>query len=128
MDRTFQIMSEDPEIGPRLRDADTPQRFEFSDVDLVVNIRSGMPDSGEGNLVWDWSDEVAWNPKVMMVMASDTANRYFQGREDVALAIARRRIRASGDVKAALAIQPMLRPLFARYRDLITRDYAHLEL
>ena len=40
MDRVFAMMGEDPEMGPKLRDADVPQRFEFDDVDLVVNIRA----------------------------------------------------------------------------------------
>jgi hypothetical protein len=126
MDRTFRMMSEDPQMGPRLRDADTPQRFEFTDLDLVVNIRAGGAD--EPNLAWEWTDEVAWKPKVEMTMSSDTANRYFQGKENVALAIARRRIKAGGDVKAALAIIPITKPLFGRYREMIATDYPHLEL
>lgn len=126
MDRTFTIMSEDPEMGPQLRDADTPQRFEFTDYDLVVNIRAGG--SQEPNLAWEWSDEVDWEPKVKMAMTSETANRYFQGRENVAIAIARRRIKAGGDVKAALAIIPITKPLFARYRELIVTTYPHLEV
>jgi hypothetical protein len=40
MDRVFQLMDEDPEMGPKLRDADVPQRFEFPDVDMVMNIRA----------------------------------------------------------------------------------------
>jgi hypothetical protein len=127
MDRTFTMMSEDPEIGPKLRDADTPQRFEFTDLDLVVNIRAGGPDEEE-NLAWEWSDDVDWEPKVKMSMSSETANRYFQGKENVALAIARRRIKAGGDVKAALAIIPITKPLFAHYRKMIAADYPHLEV
>jgi hypothetical protein len=126
MDRTFTMMSEDPEIGPNLRDADTPQRFEFTDLDLVVNIRAGGPD--EENLAWEWSDDVDWEPKVKMSMSSETANRYFQGKENVAIAIARRRIKAGGDVKAALAIIPITKPLFAHYRKMIAADYPHLEV
>jgi hypothetical protein len=126
MDRTFTMMSEDPEIGPNLRDADTPQRFEFTDLDLVVNIRAGGPD--EQNLAWEWSDDVDWEPKVKMSMSSETANRYFQGKENVAIAIARRRIKAGGDVKAALAIIPITKPLFAHYRKMIAADYPHLEV
>ncbi|PZS07536.1 MAG: hypothetical protein DLM64_14750 [Solirubrobacterales bacterium] len=126
MDRAFTMMSEDPQMGPRLRDADTPQRFEFTDFDLVVNIRAGSP--AEPNLAWEWTDEVSWKPKVEMTMSSETANRYFQGKENVALAIARRRIKAGGDVKAALAIIPITKPLFARYREMIATDYSHLEL
>jgi hypothetical protein len=126
MDRTFALMSEDPEMGPRLREADTPQRFEFTDLDLVVNIRAGAGD--EPNLAWEWSDEVAWEPQVKMTMSSETANRYFQGKENVAIAIARRRIKAGGDVKAALAIIPITKPLFARYREMISSEYPHLEV
>jgi hypothetical protein len=126
IDRTFTLMSEEPEMGPKLREADTPQRFEFTDLDLVVNVRAGGPD--EPNLAWEWSDDVAWEPTVKMTMSSETANRYFQGKENVAIAIARRRIKAGGDVKAALAIIPITKPLYARYREMIAADYPHLEL
>ena len=126
MNRTFEIMSEDPDTGPQLRAADTPQRFEFTDLDLVVNIRSGTKQ--ESNLAWEWSDEVAWEPKVRLSMSSETANRYFQGKENMAIAIARRRIKAAGDVKAALTIIPLTKPVFARYRQMIAADYPHLEL
>ena len=126
MDRTFALMSEDPEMGPRLREADTPQRFEFTDLGMVVNIRAGEAD--EQNLAWEWSDQVSWEPQVRMTMSSETANRYFQGKEYVAIAIARRRIKAGGDVKAALAIIPITKLLFARYRDMIAADYPHLEV
>src|ERR1700760_4284874 len=126
MDRTFSIMSEDPEMGPALRDADTPQRFEFTDLDLVVNIRAGK--AGEPNLAWEWSDDVDWEPKVRMTMSSETANRYFQGKENVAIAIARRRIKAGGDVKAGPALIPITKPLFARYSEMIAADYPHLQV
>src|SRR5438105_3370121 len=126
MDRTFALMRDDPDMGPRLREADTPQRFEFTDLEMVVNIRAGG--AQESNLVWEWSDEVPWEPQVKMAMSSETANRYFQGKENVAIAIARRRIKAGGDVKAALAILPITKPLFAHYREMISADYRHLEL
>ena len=37
MDQVFSLISEDPDMGPKLRDADVPQRFDFDDVDMVVN-------------------------------------------------------------------------------------------
>ena len=125
MDRVFALMDEDPEMGPQLRDADVPQRFEFEDLDLVVNVRAATPDE-DANLVWEWSDDVPWESKVRMKMSSETANRYFQGKENVALAIARRRIKTGGDVKAALALIPITKPVFDHYRELVERDYPHL--
>jgi hypothetical protein len=127
MDRVFTMMSEDPEMGPRLRDADVPQRFEFEDFDQVMNIRAGKADE-EANLHWEWTDEVDWRPRVRMTMSSETANRYFQGKENVALAIARRRIKTGGDIRASLALIPITKPIYERYRALVAADYPHLAL
>ena len=126
MDRVFQMMSEDPQMGPALRDADVPQRFEFDDLDMVMNIRAGQ--QGEGaNLHWEWTDEVDWSPRVRMKMSSETANRYVQGKENVPLAIARRRIKTGGDIRASLELIPITRPIFARYRELVEAEYPHLQ-
>ena len=125
MDRVFSMMSEDPEMGPKLRDADVPMRYEFTDVDLVANIRAAREDE-EGNLHWEWTDDVDWEPKVKMTMSSETANRYFQGKENVAVAIARRRIKSGGDVKAALALIPITKPIYPRYRALVEEEFPHL--
>jgi len=125
MDRVFAMMDEDPTMGPQLRDADVPQRFEFDDVDLVVNIRAARPGE-DGNLHWEWSDDVDWQPKVRMAMSSETANKYFQGKENIAVALARRRIKSGGDVKAALSLMPITKPVFARYRAMLEAEYPHL--
>jgi hypothetical protein len=125
MDRVFSMMSEDPDMGPKLRDADVPMRYEFTDVDLVVNIRAAH-ESEDGNLHWEWSDHVDWEPKVRMTMSSETANRYFQGKENIPLALARRRIKSGGDVKAALSLIPITKPIYARYRALVEEEYPHL--
>jgi hypothetical protein len=126
MDRTFALMSEDPSMGPKLRAADVPQRFEFPDADLVVNIRPAR-EGENGNLHWEWSDEVDWEPRVRMTMSTETANRYFQGKENVAMAIARRRIKTGGDVRAALEILPITKPVFERYLAMVRAEYPHLE-
>jgi hypothetical protein len=125
MDRVFGLMDTDPDMGPKLRDADVPQRFEFPDVDMVMNIRAARPGE-EGNLRWEWTDDVDWEPKVKMEMSSETANKYFQGKENVAMAIARRRIKTSGDVKAALSLIPITKPVYERYRAMLEAEYPHL--
>ena len=124
IDRTFGLMAGDSEIGPKLREANTPQRWEFPDLDLVVNVAAA--EDPDQNLVWEWSDDVEWEPAVRMTMSSDVANRYFQGKENIAMAIARRRIKTSGDVKKALALVPVTKPVFALYLEMCERDYPHL--
>ena len=126
IDRVFQMMSTDPDMGPKLRDAETPQRFEFPDMDLVVNITAAEDNSDGNNLVWEWTDDVDWEPEVKMEMNSDIANKYFQGKENVAMAIARRRIKTSGNVKKALALIPITKPVYAMYRSMLEEEYPHL--
>jgi hypothetical protein len=124
IDRTFRLMSEDPRLGPRLREAGIPHQYEFTDLGLAVSLRPGTGD--EENLVWEWSGEVDFKPEVKLSMSSDTANLYFQGRENIAIAIARHRIRTEGDVRAALALLPLTRALTPRYQAMIAGEYPHL--
>src|ERR1044072_2294996 len=125
IDQVFSLMDADPDMGPKLRDAATPQRFEFSDFDIVVNIRAGR-DGEDGNFRWEWSDDVDWDSKVQMTMSSEVANRYFQGKENVPMAVARRRIKTGGDLKHALALIPITKPIYEQYRAYLEREKPHL--
>jgi SCP-2 sterol transfer family len=126
IDRVFTLMSTDPEMGSKLREARTPQRFEFPDLDMVVNITYATEVRDGHHLRWEWSDEVDWSPEVQMTMDSEVANRYFQGKENVAMAAARRRIKTSGNLKKALSLVPMTKPVYPRYREMLEEEYPHL--
>jgi hypothetical protein len=126
IDRTFELMSSDPDMGPKLREADTPQRWEFPDLALIVNVAAVGDGDSRHNLTWVWSDDVAWHAEVEMTMNSDIANRYFQGKENIAMAVARRRIKTTGDLKKALRLVPVTKPVFAKYREMCAADYPHL--
>ena len=126
INRAFQLMSTDPEMGPKLREAQTPQRFVFPDVDEVVNITYNEDETSDACLRWEWTDDVDWEAQVEMKMDSDVANKYFQGKENIAMAIARRRIKTSGDVKKALSLVPITKPVFAQYRGMLEDEYPHL--
>jgi hypothetical protein len=123
--RAFELMSNDPDMGPKLRDAEIPQRWEFPDLELVVNV-TAAEEGADGALRWEWSDDVSWEPEVYMTMDSSVANRYFQGKENIAMAVARRRIKTSGNVKKALALVPVTKPVFAQYRAMVEAEYPHL--
>ena len=126
MDKTFELMSTDAEMGPKLRAAETPQRFEFPDLDLAVNITYADEVVDGQHLRWEWSDDVPWEAEVEMSMDSETANKYFQGKENIAVALARRRIKSGGNVKKALALVPVTKPVFEKYREMVEAEYPHL--
>ena len=126
MDRIFALMNEDPEMGPKLRDADVPAALRVPRRRPGRQHPRGARPGEDGNLHWEWTDDVDWEPKVRMTMSSETANKYFQGKENVAMAIARRRIKTGGDVKAALELIPITKPVYARYRGMLEDEYPHL--
>ena len=114
----------DPDDGPRLRAAAAPLRMEFPDLKLVVNVSR---DDGKHCLRWDFSRRSKAHPKLKISMESQVANRVFQGRESPAIAIARGRLRTNiEDAGAALRFFPATKPLFSRYRELVSEKYPHL--
>jgi hypothetical protein len=127
LDRLLTEIDQDPVIGPRLRSARVPHRFVLTDVGIVLNVTSSEQD--EHCLRWEFSDEIDWKPALTLEMESPVANRYLQGQENLAIAVARGRIRVSSiDARAALSFLPVSAALFARYREMVERDYPHLAL
>ena len=89
-------------MGPQLRDADVPMRYEFEDVDLVANIRAAREGRG-GQPPLGVDGRRGLGPAGEDGDVLRDRQQYFQGKENIAIAIARRRIKSGGDVKAALA-------------------------
>ena len=126
----FQLMNDHPKIGRALRDAKAPHRFEITDLDLVFNVTWAPPeDEAAGRFLrWGWeSDGFTAEPLITMKMASEVANRFFQGRENIALAIATGRVKLHGPLSKILELAPITRPVYPAYREwLATEGYEHL--
>jgi hypothetical protein len=122
MDELFTIMSTDPKMGPRLAAARVPQRWEFTDLGLALNVTYADPKTAKKGhfLKWVWGDDdCEWEPVVEMKMKSEIANRYFQGKENVPIALARGRIKARGSIQKALKLIPITKPIYKIYRDML---------
>ena len=127
LDTVLREIDQDPEDGPRLSAAAAPLRIEFPDLQLVLNV--SRADRGRHCLEWNFSTRSKAKPKLRLSMDSAVANRVFQGRENPAIAIARGRLRTRvEDAGAALRFFPAAKPLFSRYRELISEKYPHLAL
>ena len=59
-------------------------------------------------------------------MDSQTANAYLQGRESLAIEMARNRIRYRGETRCALRYLPAMRVVVDAYRRLVRDDYPKL--
>ncbi|HEX3562996.1 MAG TPA: hypothetical protein VHU24_09185 [Solirubrobacterales bacterium] len=127
LDTVLREIDDDPDDGPRLCAAAAPLRIEFPDLGLAVNV--SRDDGGHHCLRWDFSRRSRIHAKLRLSMESTVANRVFQGRENPAIAIARGRLRTNvEDAGAALRFFPAAKPLFSRYRELVSEKYPHLAI
>jgi hypothetical protein len=127
LDTVLKEIDGDPDDGPRLRAAAAPLRIEFPDLKLAVNV--SRAEGANHCLRWDFSQRSKTHAKLRLSMESTVANRVFQGRENPAIAIARGRLRTNiEDPGAALRFFPAAKPLFSRYRELISEKYPHLAI
>jgi len=127
LDQVLTEIESNPDEAPRLRSAAAPARLEFPDLHLVLTLTPG----GKGGRPFDWkfSKRGRGTAKLRLTMDSEIANRFFQGKENPAIALARGRIRTTcADPAAALRFFPAAKPLITHYSRLVASDYPHLAL
>jgi len=113
----FELMNQNPEVGRTLRDAHAPHRFLITDLGLEFNV-TAAEDSEEAAgryLRWVWGAP-PWQPVITMKMSSETANRFFQGKENVPIAVALGRVKVSGPLLTLLRLAPVTNPIHPVYR------------
>jgi hypothetical protein len=123
--RALRELDADQHAGPLLRAAGLSLRLEMTDIDLVVRVAAS--DEGEHHLKWSFGDPPE-PAKLVLRMDSATANAYLQGEESLAIAIARGKVRTSGESRTALLYLPAMRLVVEPYRRLVKERYPHLSL
>lgn len=127
-ERIFQLMNEHPDVGRALRDAHAPHRFDITDLGIEFNVTAA--DDAEVNerryLRWVWGTP-PWEPVITMAMSSNTANRFFQGKENVAIAVATGRVRLKGPLTTMLKLAPVTTPIHPVYRQWL-KDHGYFHL
>jgi hypothetical protein len=108
--RLFEDIIADEELASRLKQADT-----------VVQIRMRRPDSqltlkalAEEELQVDFG-VTELRPEVVLAMDADTAHRFWLGKVNVTVALARGEINAGGPVAKILALVPLVVAVRERY-------------
>ena len=126
LDRALSEVDGEERAGAVLRATGIRVRFEFPDLEMVLNVAAA--DEGGRHLRWSFDDSAEWEPKLELRMDSAVANAYLQGRESLAIAIVRRQVRCRGESRVALLYVPAIRLLCDPYRRIAAADYPHLAL
>jgi len=125
IDHVFSELDADERRGSILRAAGLSVRLEVTDLDLSIRVRAS--EKGAHHLAWGFAEERPSETEgLILEMNSATVNAYLQGHESLAVAIARGRVRCSGDMRTALVCVPAMRLFVEPYRRWVARLHPHL--
>ncbi len=112
--KLFQDLADDDELGPRFRRADTIVQYHYSNPESLITVK--MKDGEEGQVDFGATD---LHPEIVMTMEADTAHKFWLGKVNVTMALARGQMRAKGPVAKILKLVPLVKPVFPRYREML---------
>ena len=109
--KLFEDLAADEELSPKFRKANTVVQYQYRNPEsqVTVDLREdsdGQVDCGETDL----------EPEVIMSMEADTAHKFWLGKVNVTVALARGQMKAKGPVAKILKLVPLVKPVFPRYR------------
>lgn len=123
LEQALRSAAADERIGPAIGASGLRLRYEFTDVDLVLSLAA---EEHGRNLRWSFADRPGFRTELTLAMPAAVANRYLQGRESIAIAIARGLVRVRGDSGVALRCLPAARLLRDPYRRAVEADFPDL--
>jgi putative sterol carrier protein len=115
--KLFAELAEDEELGPKFRKANTILQYEFREPDSKITLRLKEDEPGDVDF-----GETEMEPEVVMSMEADTAHRFWLGKVNVTVALARGQIKAKGPVAKILKLVPLTKPVYPRYKAQLEAD------
>ena len=112
--KLFQDLSNDPELSPKFRRADTIVQYRYSNPDSQITVK--MKDGEEGQVDFGTT---SLDPEIVMTMEADTAHQFWLGKVNVTMALAKGQMKAKGPVSKILKLVPLVKPVFPRYRQML---------
>lgn len=115
----FEAAIADPEIGPKTKESGLSMRFNYTDPEseLFIDFARGTVAVG--------GDVPATEATLRLAMKADDAHRFWLGRLNLVMAIAKGQVRVKGPVPEMLKLLPLAKPLFERYHRLLEEDGRH---
>ena len=109
--RLFLDLLADEELAPKFRTANTIVQYRYHNPDSQITVRLIEAEEGQVDL-----GPTRLEPEVVMTMNADIAHRFWLGKVNVTVALARGQMKAKGPVAKILRLVPLTKPVFPRYR------------
>ena len=110
----FEDLGTDDELGPKFRKANTIVQYRYANPESVITVKMIDGEDGQVDL-----GETQLEPEVVMSMDADTAHKFWLGKVNVTVALARGQMKAKGPVAKILKLVPLVKPVFPRYRSML---------
>ena len=107
----FLDLLDDPELAPKFRTANTIVQYRYRNPDSQITVKLIEAEEGQVDL-----GPTRLEPEVVMTMDADTAHRFWLGKVNVTVALARGQMKAKGPVAKILKLVPLTKPVFPRYK------------
>ena len=119
----------DPDIGPKVARSDTVIQLRYTDPEAQITINARDVPTQFGAYADVFLGPCDLQPEVVMSMTGDLAHEFWSGRMNLASALARRQIQATGPVIKVLRLVPAIEPLYQQYPALLrVKGLEHLIL
>ncbi len=112
--KLFQDLAEDDELAPKFRKANTIVQYAYRDPDSTITVE--LKEGEQGRVDFGETD---MEPEVVMSMDADTAHKFWLGKVNVTVALARGQMKAKGPVAKILKLVPLVKPVFPKYRAML---------
>jgi len=115
--KLFANLADDDELGPKFRKANTIVQYQYRNPESQITVK--MLDGQDGQVDLGPTE---LEPEVVMTMEADTAHRFWLGKINVTVALARGQMKAKGPVAKILKLVPLVKPVFPRYKAQLEAD------
>jgi putative sterol carrier protein len=109
--KMFEDLMADEALASQFQKANTIIQYQYREPDSQITVKILDGESPQVDL-----GPTTLEPEVVMAMEADTAHRFWLGKVNVTVALAKGQIKAKGPVAKILRLVPLVKPVFPRYR------------
>src|SRR4026209_1332002 len=115
--KLFEDLSVDDELAPKFRKANTIVQYHYRNPESQITVKmiegeDGVVDCGETSM----------EPEIVMTMEADTAHKFWLGKVNVTMALAKGQMKARVPVAKILKLVPLVKPVFPRYQKMLDEE------
>ena len=104
-------LTKDPEVGPKFVAADTSFLVQYSDPDCSM-----LVDATVDPPVVTMNPDPARETEISLAMAADDGHDFWLGNLNMALALAKGKVKVTGPISKIMKLLPAMRPAFPKYK------------